>query len=63
MHVGYSNLEDLRNSATFYEPETFGKDFELARNHSTNKIAEIASEEKWKTDVQRMNYLEFLDLI
>jgi len=63
IHEAYSGLEDLRNSATFYHPATFGKDFDFARSNSTNKTAEMSSVEKWKTDVQRTNYLEFLDLI
>lgn len=63
MHTAYAHLEDLRHSATFYDLETFGEDFQLATENSTNKIAEIVSNEKWQIDVQRSKYLQFIGLI
>ncbi len=63
MHNAYSNVEDLRNSATFYTVDTFGKDVEFATENSTNKIAEIASNEKWNYTVQQNVYLDFINLI
>jgi len=63
MHSAYEQLEDLRNSSTFYTVEHFGNDLKFALENSTNKIAEIKANEKWNYNVQRNVYLDFINLI
>lgn len=63
IHEAYQGIADLQTSSAFYTIETFEKDLALGRKKQTNIIVEIGGVEKWKTNVQHTNYLQFLELI
>lgn len=60
IHSFYQDIEDLKQSAFFYNPADFQQTLSEALSARENKIAEISAVEKWKKDFQQQQFLAFI---